>query len=56
MVRRNVFEGVLKEKMVCHEVVGGGRAAFHHMSDAFAVKRRTDTYFRRHQWKEGGSY
>ena len=29
MVRRNVFDGELKENMVCHEDVLGGRAAFH---------------------------
>jgi len=34
MVRRKVFKAGLKEKMVCHEVVGWGRAVFRHSSGA----------------------
>ena len=35
MVRRKAFARALKEKMVCHETVGGARAAFRRSSAVF---------------------
>lgn len=35
MVRRKAFARALKQKIVCHETVGGGRAAFRRSSAEF---------------------
>jgi len=43
MVRRKVFRAGLKEKIVCHEVVGGSRAASPHSSGAFLSLPREKT-------------
>jgi hypothetical protein len=56
MVRRNVFEVGLKEKIVCHEVVDGGRAAFRNTLGVPVVVTRKNTYHRRRLGEEGGSY